>query len=97
MPKAKSTKGKHSPRLTPRQRKLITLIPLVEASKLTMTEALKRAGYAESTASQQQSVLGSLRENVLMQAALEKAGFTKEYLATGIMEGTAAFGHGDER
>lgn len=77
-------------KLTPRQKRLIPLMAKVEAGEITQEEALKQAGYADTTARQQQSVLGSLRQNTKMQEALAKAGFTEEYLANGIVEGTQA-------
>jgi hypothetical protein len=76
--------------LNPRQKNLIELMPKVEAGEISMVEAMKRAGYADSTAHQQQSVLGAIRNNTKMQEALQKAGFTEDYLATGIVEGTTA-------
>ena len=69
-------------------------MPEVESGKKTMKQAMIEAGYAESTADQQQQVLGSLRINTKMQEALKKAGFTEDYLATGIVEGTKAKGSG---
>lgn len=77
-------------KLNPRQKKLIQLMPKVEAGEITQEEALKQAGYAASTARQQSTVLGGLRQNTKMQEALKKAGFTEDYLAEGIVEGTAA-------
>jgi len=82
--------SKRQPKLTPKQRKLIELMPLVEDGKITQKEALLRAGYKESSAHQQSSVLGGLRTNTKMQEALEKVGFTEDYLAKGIVEGAAA-------
>ena len=65
-------------------------MPKVEAGEITQEEALKQAGYADSTARQQTTVLGSLRQNTKMQEALKKAGFTEDYLAEGIVQGTKA-------
>jgi hypothetical protein len=76
--------------LTPRQKNLIELLPKVEAGEISMVEAMRQAGYAESTAQQQSTILGGLRNNTKMQEALQRAGFTEDYLATGIVEGTKA-------
>ena len=65
-------------------------MPLVEAGELTKMEAMIKAGYAESSAREQSAVLGSLGSNTRMQQALRKKGFTEEYLAEGVMEGTRA-------
>ncbi|QDT46189.1 hypothetical protein Pan258_02060 [Symmachiella dynata] len=89
MPKTK----KESAKLTPKQKKLIQLLPLVEEGKITKMEAFKRAGYADSTAREQTTVLGQIGSNTKMQEALKKVGFTEEYLATGIVEGTQANGN----
>lgn len=77
-------------KLSPKQKKLISLLPLVEAGELTKTEALKRAGYADSTAREQQQVLGNLGNNKAMQEALRKEGVTEEAIAVGIREGLGA-------
>jgi hypothetical protein len=86
--KKKPTQRK--PKLTPRQKKLIALIPKVEAGEMTMKAALLKAGYSEESSDQQSTILGGLRRNARMQEALQKAGFTEEYLAKGVMEGTQA-------
>lgn len=77
-------------KLTPRQKKLIPLLLEYEEGKLTLEEALKQAGYADSTAKQQSTVLSPLRNNSVMQAALDAAGFTEELIATKIVEGLKA-------
>jgi hypothetical protein len=46
-----------SNKLTLKQKNLIALMPEVEAGRMTQEEAMKQAGYAASTARQQQSVL----------------------------------------
>jgi hypothetical protein len=61
----------------------------VEDGEMTKKDAMLKAGYAESSANQQGVVFGSLRNNARMQEALRKAGFDEEYLAGGIVEGTA--------
>ena len=76
--------------LTPRQRKLIPLLFDYEEGKITLEEALKQAGYADSTARQQTMVLNPLRQNSVMQAALRAAGFTEETIAKKIADGLAA-------
>ncbi|PQO47398.1 hypothetical protein [Blastopirellula marina] len=89
-PAAKKTPKKRQPKLTPKQRKLVSLMPEVEAGRMTKQQAMLEAGYADSTAHQQSTILGGLRTNTKMQEALQKAGFTEEYLATGIVDGTMA-------
>jgi hypothetical protein len=86
----KPVKGKRKQGLSAKQKKLAMLLPDVEAGKLSMVQAMKNAGYADSTANQQQEVLGGLRNNTSMQTALRKAGFTEDFLAKGIVEGTKA-------
>ncbi len=87
----KSTKpGSRKP--TAKQKKLIALLPKVEAGEMTMQDAMLKAGYAETSAREQSAVLGSLGNNEAMQAALRKAGFTEDFLATGIVEGAQATG-----
>ncbi|HEV7282314.1 MAG TPA: hypothetical protein VGN57_19080 [Pirellulaceae bacterium] len=81
--------------LTPRQKKLISLMPKVESGELTMKQAMLQAGYAESTADQQSTILGGLRSNTKMQEALRKAGFTEQFLAEGIVEGAGATSIGE--
>jgi hypothetical protein len=81
-------------KLTPKQKKLISLLPLVEAGEITKTEALKRAGYADSTAREQQQVLGNLGNNKAMQEALRKHGVTEETIASGIRDGLGAIEKG---
>lgn len=76
--------------LTPKQKNLVKLMPQVEAGKLSLKEAMQQAGYADSTAEQQSTILGGLRSNTKMQEALRKVGFDEGYLAGGIVEGTQA-------
>ena len=87
-PKAEGKK--ESKKMTPKQKALVALMPVVESGKMTLQAAMLEAGYSKSTAHQQSSVLGQIRTNSKMQDALEKAGFTEEYLAAGIVEGTMA-------
>jgi len=68
-------------KLNARQKKLVKLLPLVETGELTKTEALRRAGYAESTANEQTQVLGALGNNAVMQEALRKVNVTEDRLA----------------
>lgn len=76
--------------LNPRQRKLIPLLIEYEAGNITLEEALKQAGYADSTARQQTTVLNPLRQNSAMQAALRDAGFNEESIAKKVVEGLTA-------
>lgn len=76
--------------LTPRQKNLVKLMPQVEEGELTKKEAMMKAGYKESSATQQSVIFGGLRNNTRMQEALRKAGFTEDYLAEGVMDGTGA-------
>src|SRR5205085_9159078 len=64
----------HVQPLNPRQKKLVLLLLEVEQGKMSLTDALKKAGYADSTAEQQSETLNRLRENSAMQMALRKAG-----------------------
>src|SRR5437763_1156577 len=77
-------------KLNPRQRKLVTLLLDVELGKLTITEAMEKAGYAKSTAEQQSETLRNLRENSAMQQALRAAGFTEDVIARKVVEGIDA-------
>ena len=72
---------KKKQKLTPKQKRLIELLPLVEAGKMTRMEAMKRAGYADSTAREQSTVMGQIGNNGAMQAALRKVNVTEERLA----------------
>ena len=81
------------PKLTPKQKKLIALLPKVEAGEMTMKAAMIKAGYSEKTADQQQQVLGGLRTNTKMQEALDKVGVTEEKIATRIKRGMDTFGN----
>jgi hypothetical protein len=76
--------------LNPRQRKLIPLLFEYEEGKITLEEALKQAGYADSTARQQSTVLNPLRQNSVMQEALRAAGFTETTIAEKIVKGLSA-------
>ncbi len=80
--------------LSPRQKKLVRLLPDVHAGKKTKTQAMLEAGYAASSANQQSEVLGNIRNNTRMQDALRKAGFTEEFLAAKIMDGAEAYTKG---
>jgi len=73
--------------LTPRQAKLAKMAPAIALGTISKQEAMLKAGYTPETAHQQSSVLGSLRTNTAMQAALRKAGFTEELIAESLMEG----------
>ncbi len=73
--------------LTPRQRKLIPFLMEYEAGNITLTEAMKQAGYADSTAEQQSVTLKNLRENSAMQKALRDAGFNEETIAKKVVDG----------
>lgn len=48
---------------------------------MSVEQALKQAGYADSTARQQKEVMDSLRHNSAMQEALRAAEFTEEFVA----------------
>lgn len=77
-PKAPEKKRKP---LTPRQANFVKLMPLIAAGKLTVEAALKRAGFAESTAKQQKRVQDLVRGNSVMQEELKKAGLTEQFIA----------------
>jgi len=81
---------KTSRALTPKLRKLALLMPEVMDGKMTLKAAMLSAGYAESSALQQSQAVGALRNNVRMQEALAKAGFTEDVIATNIVEGISA-------
>jgi hypothetical protein len=84
-------KGKKKDRaLTPKLRKLALLMPEVMDGKMTLKDAMLRAGYAESSALQQSQAVGSLRNNTRMQEALTKAGFTEDVIADNIVDGIKA-------
>jgi hypothetical protein len=87
---AKVSKKIRKQELTPRQRKLVKLEPKVKAGELTRMDAMRKAGYSEESSRQQANVYGALRNNTRMQEALRQAGFTEEYLATGVVDGTKA-------
>jgi hypothetical protein len=87
---AKKATGKGSHRMTPKQRKLALLLPEVEDGKMTLKAAILKAGYAESTALQQERAVGSVRNNAKMQEALAKKGFNEDFIAGKIMEGVEA-------
>lgn len=76
--------------MTAKQKKLVAFMPEVEAGNMTLKDAMLKSGYSEETAKQQSTILGGLRSNTKMQEALKKAGFTEDYLAEGIVEGTGA-------
>lgn len=76
--------------LNPRQKMLVVLLLEVKAGKLTMTDALRQAGYAGSTAEQQSSTLNRLREYSAIQKALREAGFNEEAIAKKLTEGLTA-------
>lgn len=76
--------------LTPQQKKLVLLMPSVNSGSMTLSEAMRKAGYAESTALQQSETMRNLRENSVMQDALRKKGFDEEFIAKKIMEGLEA-------
>ena len=69
-------KPKRKQRLTPRQKKLIQQIPVIESGENTKIQAKGEAGYAESSALQQTEVFGGLRNNARAQDALRKVGLT---------------------
>lgn len=81
---------RRKPGLTPKLKKLALLMPEVMDGKMTLKAAMLKAGYAESSANQQQAATGALRNNTRMQEALAKAGFTEDVIASNIMEGIAA-------
>jgi hypothetical protein len=81
-----------SKKLTPQQKQLIALMPLVESGKMRLTTAMRQAGYAESTALQQSSVLKDLRENSEMKKALRKHGVTEGTIAQKIKNGIKSYG-----
>lgn len=89
MPKQQKPPRKDRP-LTPKQKKLLTELPKIEQGLKTKKRALLDAGYAESSARQQQAILGGLRNNRVMQEALRKAGVTEEMLAKSIRHGLKA-------
>lgn len=80
-------------RLTPKQKKLIKLLPKVELGELTLQNAMKEAGYADSTAREQSRVMGQVGNNAVMQDALRKAGVDEERLSKEIGKGLKTTGH----
>jgi hypothetical protein len=62
-------------------------MPLIATGQLSRVEAMRQAGYAESTARQQSEVLGSLRNQELLQEALRDAGLDETFIAETIAEG----------
>lgn len=76
--------------LNPRQRKLIEQIPEIIEGKKTKKQAILDAGYKESTAREQQQVLGNIGIESVMQAALRKAQVTEDKLSEKISEGLEA-------
>lgn len=77
----KKPKAKAEKKPTPKQRNFLKLVPQIAQGKLTVEQALLRAGYAKSSARQQQEVMKGLRQSSVMQRALKEAGFTEEFLA----------------
>lgn len=73
--------------LTPKQKKLVGLLPKVAAGDMNQAEAMERAGYSKSTARQQSKVMTAVRQSSVMQEALRKAGVTEERLAGVIDKG----------
>ncbi len=81
-------------KLTPKQRQLARLQEKVVLGQMTQKEAILQAGYSESTAKQQSSVLGEVRSNTAMQEALRKVGFDEDFIAEELAEGATTLGHG---
>jgi hypothetical protein len=76
--------------LTIRERKLIKQIPDIIAGK-PMSEALRNAGFSETTAKKQQKrIVGKSRFQAAMQQALEKAGIFDKKLTDTMKEGLEA-------
>lgn len=73
--------NKSKKRLTPKQKKLLALLPSVATGDMTMEAAMLKAGYSKSTSEQQTQTLKNIRTNSVMQEALEKAGFTESFIA----------------
>ena len=84
------SKRKRKQPLTAKQKKLVQQMPSVAAGKKSKKQAMIDAGYAETSANQQQAVLGALRNNEAMQAALRKVGVTEDTLAEVAKEGLGA-------
>ncbi len=80
--------------LTPKQKRLVQMLPKVQAGKMTKKAAIIAAGYSEKSANQQQRVLGSVRNNTVMQQALRAAGFDEEFIAASVMQGMRATDRG---
>jgi hypothetical protein len=76
--------------LTPKQKKLVALLPKIESGEMTKTAAILQAGYTESSAREQSRVMGSIGNNAVMQAALRKAGVNEDLLSQSIREGLTA-------
>lgn len=93
MPKDSPTSRK----ATPRQKKLVQLMPQVEAGVITMESAFKKAGYSDATAKQQSNTLGAIRKNTVMQEALNKAGVTEELIADQIRSGISSLKPGSQQ
>ena len=88
--KKKPAKGKAKKPLTPKQKKLIALLPKVASGEMKTETAMKQAGYSETTAKQQSKVMGGVRKSSVMQEALRKAGVTEAMLARKIAKGLRA-------
>ena len=73
--------------ITPRQRKLVALLPKVKDGTLTKKQAMEKAGYSKKSALQQSNTFGSLRNNARMQQALRDAGFDEVFIAQKIVHG----------
>ncbi len=93
----KKPSGKGSKKMTPKQKALVALMPIVESGQMTMKAAMLKAGYAESTAREQTTVMGQIGNNASMQAALRKVGFNEEFIAKQIADGARKLRHGRDK
>ena len=78
-------------KLTPKQKKLVALLPAVATGDMTMEAALLKAGYSKSSARQQSDAIGNLRQNSVMQNALRDNGIDEKTVASKIKKGLDTF------
>ena len=85
LPEVKQRKARKERKtsLTPKQRKLVALLPCVALGEISKETALKRAGYSDSTARQQTRMVNSVRKDSAMQLALRNAGVNEERFHVG--------------
>lgn len=83
--------------LTVKQRKLIEQIPAIVSGQRTESDAMRIAGYAESTVGQHSEVIGNDRVQAAMQTALRAAGFDELFIADKLLKGAKTLPPGREQ